>query len=168
MQSVLRSDTLASDAASAARETRMRSASLCRENVAEGGPTRQSGKVRTARRLLTAAVAAVAVAAGVVQLMLPDPAAAADLGHNPYTGRPETKCDVPWTTRYETPPRKGYWFYTQPVAPNVNFLVPCEGLMDARPAAWSPAWFDYCSRRWPSFNPRTGYIDTPDGRRMCV
>ena len=32
-----------------------------------------------------------------------------------------------------------------------------------RPAPWSPAWYDYCSDRYRSFNPRTGYFKGYDG-----
>lgn len=27
-----------------------------------------------------------------------------------------------------------------------------------RPAPWTPAWYDYCSRKYRSFNPNTGYF----------
>ena len=38
----------------------------------------------------------------------------------------------------------------------------------ARPAAWSPAWYRYCSRKYRSFNPNTGYYVTYSGyRRFC-
>ena len=33
---------------------------------------------------------------------------------------------------------------------------------------WTPAWHDYCSRKYRSFNPRTGYYTTYGGRkRFC-
>ncbi|PTW58736.1 outer membrane protein with glycine zipper [Breoghania corrubedonensis] len=33
---------------------------------------------------------------------------------------------------------------------------------------WSPAWHDYCSRKYRSFNPRTGYYTTYGGeQRFC-
>jgi len=38
----------------------------------------------------------------------------------------------------------------------------------ARPEPWTPAWFRYCEERWPSFDPSTGTIVTPDGTRMCI
>ena len=31
-------------------------------------------------------------------------------------------------------------------------------------APWSPAWYDYCSSRYRSFNPRTGYFKGYDGQ----
>ncbi|QKP78738.1 BA14K family protein [Methyloligella sp. GL2] len=34
----------------------------------------------------------------------------------------------------------------------------------AAPAAWSPDWYSYCSSRYRSFNPRTGYFMGYDGR----
>ena len=34
-----------------------------------------------------------------------------------------------------------------------------------RPAPWTGAWYDYCSARYRSFNPRTGYFMGYDGRR---
>jgi hypothetical protein len=30
-------------------------------------------------------------------------------------------------------------------------------------AACSPGWYDYCARRYPGFNPQTGYFVGPDG-----
>ena len=32
------------------------------------------------------------------------------------------------------------------------------------PAPWSPAWYSYCSSRYQSFNPNTGYFFGYDGR----
>ncbi|AXS42665.1 BA14K family protein [Breoghania sp. L-A4] len=33
---------------------------------------------------------------------------------------------------------------------------------------WSPAWYDYCSRKYRSFNPDTGYFTTYGGKkRFC-
>lgn len=38
----------------------------------------------------------------------------------------------------------------------------------ARPAPWTGAWYDYCSARYRSFNPHTGYFVTYSGhRRFC-
>ena len=100
----------------------------------------------------------------------PPASVAADLDRH-YTGRAcpsyfGTQED--WSVKDERPPRKGYWYYTSRVTPGVNFLVPIGCAAGLRPAAWTPAWYDYCTRRWPSFNPRTGMIETPDGVRMCV
>ena len=37
-----------------------------------------------------------------------------------------------------------------------------------RPAPWTAAWYDYCSARYRSFNPHTGYFITYSGRaRFC-
>ncbi|WP_316859910.1 BA14K family protein [uncultured Cohaesibacter sp.] len=37
-----------------------------------------------------------------------------------------------------------------------------------RPAPWSPAWYSYCSSRYRSFNPRTGYYMSYSGSyRFC-
>jgi hypothetical protein len=36
------------------------------------------------------------------------------------------------------------------------------------PPPWSPDWYDYCSSRYRSFNPRTGYFMGYDGiPRFC-
>ena len=31
------------------------------------------------------------------------------------------------------------------------------------PPAWSPEWYGYCSSRYPTFNPGTGYFIAPNG-----
>lgn len=37
-----------------------------------------------------------------------------------------------------------------------------------RPRAWTRAWYRYCSNKYRSFNPRTGYFTTYSGRkRFC-
>ncbi|MEM8853402.1 MAG: BA14K family protein [Pseudomonadota bacterium] len=82
----------------------------------------------------------------------------------PYYGLHE-----PWSRQSERPPRKGEWFYTGPMPPAVNFLVPMgKRHLYQKPTPWTPAWYAYCAKRWPSFNPRTGTIRTPDGVRMCM
>ncbi len=36
------------------------------------------------------------------------------------------------------------------------------------PAAWSPEWYNYCSSKYRSFNPNTGYYLSYSGRyRFC-
>lgn len=122
-------------------------------------------------RTLLTALACVLASAGVVA----SPAAAADLGVAPaptyycneekpaYLGAYE-----PWSRSEERPPRKGVYFYTHPAPPAVNFLVPMNGNHCVRPTPWTAAWYDYCASRWPSFNPKTGTIRTPDGIRMCI
>lgn len=86
------------------------------------------------------------------------------------------KCDprwygtaAPWTTKEERPPRRGVWYFTAPLPPGVNYLVPMgsENCFQ-RPAPWTQAWYDYCAARWDSFDPKTGTIVTPDGVRMCM
>lgn len=102
--------------------------------------------------------------AGVVQA-----ARAADLSYDHYTGRrlyaPYFGAGEPWSTAQERPPRKGRWYFTQPVPPTVNFLAPLS--RGPAIAPYTPAWYDYCARRWDSFDPRTGTVLTPDGERMC-
>ncbi|PVB59444.1 BA14K family protein [Labrenzia sp. 011] len=37
-----------------------------------------------------------------------------------------------------------------------------------RPAPWSPAWYDYCSSKYRSFNPNTGYFLAYSGQhKFC-
>ena len=37
-----------------------------------------------------------------------------------------------------------------------------------RPVPWTPEWYDYCMRKYRSFNPETGYYVTYSGRlRFC-
>ncbi|XSG81318.1 MAG: BA14K family protein [Methyloligella sp. ZOD6] len=38
------------------------------------------------------------------------------------------------------------------------------GPVDYSPPAWSPDWYAYCSSKYRSFNPRTGYFMGYDGR----
>lgn len=74
----------------------------------------------------------------------------------------------PWSRREERPPRKGVFYHTQNPEPSVNFLIPMHGRLCVRPTPWTPAWFAYCEQKYPSFNPKTGTIRTPDGIRMCI
>ena len=73
----------------------------------------------------------------------------------------------PWSRRAERPPRKGYFQRTGPIPRSVNSVVPMRGY-NVRPTPWTPAWEAWCKARWPSFNPRTGSVQTPDGQRMCL
>ena len=41
------------------------------------------------------------------------------------------------------------------LAPREVYVVP--------PPPWTPGWYDYCARRYPGFNPQTGYFVGPDG-----
>lgn len=120
------------------------------------------------RNLATALVVALVWGAWAVS-----PSSAADLGTYPtydcVPGKPSHMgVFEPYSRHDENPPRQGMWYYTNPQPPAVNFLVPMNGNFCARPEPWTPAWYDYCSRRWPSFNPNTGTIRTPDGVRMCI
>lgn len=75
----------------------------------------------------------------------------------------------PWSRMSERPPRKGAWVNTQRPNDSVGAVVPMHNFSNyVRPEPWTPAWYRYCARRWNSFNPRTGTIDTPDGVRMCM
>jgi hypothetical protein len=75
----------------------------------------------------------------------------------------------PWSRSEERPPRKGVWFYTQKPPKGINYLIPMGKRHEyTRPEPWTPAWYHYCAERWPSFNPDTGTIVTPDGVRMCM
>ncbi|WP_162408893.1 BA14K family protein [Acuticoccus sediminis] len=102
-------------------------------------------------------------------MMAHSAASAADLDH--YSGKyglvPQYYgLAEPWSETRERPPRKGLWYFTGPDSPTVNFLVPMKGWgVTVQP--WTPEWVSYCSARWPSFNPRTGTVLTPDGVRMC-
>lgn len=56
--------------------------------------------------------------------------------------------------RYYAPPPA---YYPAP-APVVTY----------RPAPWSPAWYNYCSRKYRSFNPNTGYFLAYSGQyKFC-
>ena len=101
------------------------------------------------------------------------PTRAADLGgYSSYECVPSDPSHfgeyAPWSHGSERPPRRGRWYYTNPRPPAVNFLIPMREGLCLRPTPWTEAWYDYCARRWPSFNPRTGTIQTPDGVRMCI
>ena len=45
--------------------------------------------------------------------------------------------------------------YTQP---QVVVTHPQPVVVHARPAPWTPAWYSYCSHRYRSFTPSTGYF----------
>jgi BA14K-like protein len=51
--------------------------------------------------------------------------------------------------------------------PPVYYPAPAP-VVSYRPAPWSPAWYNYCSRRYRSFNPNTGYFLAYSGQhRFC-
>ncbi len=55
-----------------------------------------------------------------------------------------------------------YYYAAPPVA-----YVPAPAYRYA-PAPWSPAWYNYCSRRYRSFDPRSGTFQPYNGpRRFC-
>ncbi|MEM8665812.1 MAG: BA14K family protein [Pseudomonadota bacterium] len=84
------------------------------------------------------------------------------VGKTRHFGRSE-----PWSNRGERPPRRGRYLRDDPIPRTVNALVPFHSY-HRRPTPWTQAWFSYCAARWPSFNPQTGTIITPDGERMCL
>jgi len=122
------------------------------------------------RSLCFSCQALAVVALALVAFAWPGPASAADLDRH-YDRDPYPRyfgLYEPWSRSEERPPRKGFWFYTEKPARGVNFLVPMWKYRDyVRPEPWTPAWFRYCETRWPSFDPDTGTIRTPDGTRMC-
>jgi hypothetical protein len=57
------------------------------------------------------------------------------------------------------------------VAPRPVVVAPRPVVVAPRPVvvvpkAWSPAWVDYCRRKYVTFNPRTGYYVAAGGRAM--
>ncbi|ORE91548.1 BA14K family protein [Acuticoccus yangtzensis] len=107
------------------------------------------------------------IAVGAGMAALASSAGAADLNH--YTGKYGSRpmyfgSNEPWSVMKERPPRKGDWYFTAPVTPTVNMLVPMN---QRQIRSWTPEWYAYCAARWPSFNPKTGFVSTPDGPRAC-
>ena len=91
-------------------------------------------------------------------------AEAADLD---YTGQASWfSCGEPWASVAERPPQRGRWYFAGELPPTVNFIVPCGSRL--RPVPGTAEWVAYCQQRWPSFNPATGWIVTPDGPRRCI
>lgn len=70
-----------------------------------------------------------------------------------------------------TPPPAYYPPAHAPIpAPGPVYGAPIYGAPQASPGylPWSPAWYDYCSSRYRSFNPRTGTFTTHGGeQRFC-
>ncbi len=70
-----------------------------------------------------------------------------------------------------TPPPAYYPPAHAPIpAPGPVYGAPVYGAPQASPGylPWSPAWYDYCSSRYRSFNPRTGTFTTHGGeQRFC-
>ena len=72
-----------------------------------------------------------------------------------------------WTIMDSHAPRLGYFTDTAPVPSGLNYVAP-RGAYRARYAPWTPEWLSYCSSRYVSFNPQTGYYVTYSGRqRFC-
>ena len=66
--------------------------------------------------------------------------------------------------RYVAPPPAYY------PAPPAYYPAPAPAPAPViyRPAPWSPAWYNYCSRKYRSFNPNTGYFLSYSGQyRFC-
>lgn len=58
---------------------------------------------------------------------------------------------------YAQPPR--YYAAPPPVyAPPPAYYPAPAPVVVYRPAPWSPGWYEYCSNRYRSFNPNTGYF----------
>ena len=55
-------------------------------------------------------------------------------------------------------PREVYVAPPSPPPPPVYYGPVAYG-----PPPWTPGWYDYCARRYPGFNPQTGYFVGPDG-----
>ena len=63
---------------------------------------------------------------------------------------------------YYAPPRRTYYYSPPPVA-----YVPAPAYAYA-PAPWTPAWYNYCSGRYRSFDPRSGTFQPYNGpRKLC-
>ncbi|WP_371681864.1 MULTISPECIES: BA14K family protein [Stappiaceae] len=54
------------------------------------------------------------------------------------------------------------------VAPPPAYYPAPAPVVVYRPAPWSPAWYNYCSRKYRSFNPNTGYFLAYSGQyKFC-
>ncbi len=118
-----------------------------------------------------AALCGAILATGLVVLSAA-PGSAADLdwrsGRPAHFKPPYFSLYEPWSVTVERPPRKGFWYDTSPIPGAVNGLIPMNpAFRVVRPEPWTPAWVAWCTNRWPSFNPNSGTIVTPDGVRMC-
>ena len=51
------------------------------------------------------------------------------------------------------------------VAPRPIYVQPRPVVY--RPAPWSPEWYQYCSSRYPSFNPSTGTVWSHGMQKFC-
>ncbi|WP_244318536.1 BA14K family protein [Roseibium hamelinense] len=62
--------------------------------------------------------------------------------------------------RYVAPAPNYYY------APRRRYVAPAPVYYRAQP--WTPAWYQYCSAKYRSFNPRTGYYLAYSGQyRFC-
>ncbi|MCV0429014.1 MAG: BA14K family protein [Roseibium sp.] len=58
--------------------------------------------------------------------------------------------------------------YVAPPPPPVYYQPAPAPVVTYRPAPWTPAWYQYCSNRYRSFNPNTGYFLAYSGQyRFC-
>lgn len=74
----------------------------------------------------------------------------------------------PYGPGYAGSYRRNYYVGPHPYQPPYGYpmpLVPAPAYY-ARPAPWSPAWYDYCFARYRSFNPRTGTFTAYSGRQI--
>ena len=54
------------------------------------------------------------------------------------------------------------------VAPPPVYHAPAPRAVYYRPAPWTPEWYQYCSAKYRSFNPQTGYFLAYSGKyRFC-
>lgn len=80
----------------------------------------------------------------------------------------------PVAPRYHAPvyPDRSYGYVNRSsgtvIAPHAPVPVYNRAPVRYRPAQWSPEWIAYCSRKYKSFNPRTGTYTAYSGRvRRC-
>lgn len=69
-----------------------------------------------------------------------------------------------YAPRYYAPPRRSYYYAPPPRA----YYGPTTYRSYA-PAPWTPAWYNYCSHKYRSFDPRSGTFQPYHGpRRLCT
>lgn len=68
--------------------------------------------------------------------------------------------------RYYAPPPPRPYAYAPPPPPSYAYApAPSYGYA---PQPWTPEWYDYCSRKWRSFDPRSGTYQPYNGpRQLC-
>ncbi len=121
---------------------------------------------------------AVATALSIGALTLATPAEAGRKGRNIALGaviglgaaaiiagshRRDHYYDRGYAPRYYAPPRRSYYYAPPPVT-----YVPAPAYAAYGPAPWTPAWYNYCSHKYRSFDPRSGTFQPYYGRRrLC-